>query len=115
MCNRSLPVQSEYSLWSREPEAEVLPVLEELGIAFVPYSPLGRGFLAGAFSADTQFADNDFRKSNPRFQTDALQKNVALVEALKDLAAAKGATPGQFGARLAAGAETLDRPDTGDA
>jgi aryl-alcohol dehydrogenase-like predicted oxidoreductase len=89
-------VQSEYSLWSREPEAEVLPVLEELGIGFVPYSPLGRGFLTGAFSADTTFADNDFRKRNPRFQAEALQNNLALVDALKNIARKKGATPGQL-------------------
>jgi aryl-alcohol dehydrogenase-like predicted oxidoreductase len=89
-------VQSEYSLWSRDPEAEVLPILEELQIGFIPYSPLGRGFLTGAFSADTQFADNDFRKRNPRFQTEALQKNVALVDALKKIGARKRATPGQL-------------------
>jgi aryl-alcohol dehydrogenase-like predicted oxidoreductase len=89
-------VQSEYSLWSRDPEKEVLPVLEELGIGFVPYSPLGRGFLTGAFSTETKFADNDFRKHNPRFQADALQKNVALVDALKDIASQKGATPAQL-------------------
>ncbi len=89
-------LQSEYSLWSREPEAEVLPALEELQIGFVPYSPLGRGFLAGAFSADTKFADDDFRKRNPRFQADALKKNGALLDALKKIGAAKGATPGQL-------------------
>ncbi|WP_213774411.1 aldo/keto reductase [Bradyrhizobium sp. dw_78] len=89
-------VQSEYSLWSREPEAEVLPALEELGIGFVPYSPLGRGFLTGAFSADTKFADDDFRKRNPRFQAEALQNNVALVDALKNIARQKGATSGQL-------------------
>lgn len=89
-------VQSEYSLWTRDPEAEVLPTLEELGIGFVPYSPLGRGFLTGAFSAGTQFAADDFRAGNPRFTAEALQKNAALVETLKAIAEPKGATPGQL-------------------
>ena len=89
-------LQSEYSLWSREPEAEILPVLEELGIGFVPYSPLGRGFLAGTYSADTKIADDDWRKTNPRFQADAIQKNVPLVESLKSIADSKGATPAQI-------------------
>lgn len=89
-------VQSEYSLWSRDPEAEVLPALEELGIGFVPYSPLGRGFLTGAFSADTKFAADDFRAGNPRFTAAALQKNAAFVETLKAIAEPKGATPGQL-------------------
>jgi aryl-alcohol dehydrogenase-like predicted oxidoreductase len=89
-------VQSEYSLWTRGPEKDVLPTLEELGIGFVPYSPLGRGFLAGTFSADTQIADDDWRKTNPRFQTDALRKNAPLVESLKAIADEKGATPAQI-------------------
>lgn len=89
-------VQSEYSLWTRDPEAAVLPTLEELGIGFVPYSPLGRGFLAGAFGADAQFDATDFRSRNPRFQADALRKNQPLVDSLKELAADKGATPAQL-------------------
>jgi aryl-alcohol dehydrogenase-like predicted oxidoreductase len=89
-------VQSEYSLWSREPEAEVLPALEELGIGFVPYSPLGRGFLTGAYTADTQFAADDFRSRNPRFNAEALEKNAKLITALKVIADGKGATPGQL-------------------
>ncbi len=89
-------VQSEYSLWSRDPELEVLPLLEELGIGFVPYSPLGRGFLAGAFTADSTFAVGDFRSSNPRFQAVALQKNLSLLDALKEVAASKNATAGQL-------------------
>jgi aryl-alcohol dehydrogenase-like predicted oxidoreductase len=89
-------VQSEYSLWSREPEKDILPTLEELGIGFVPYSPLGRGFLAGAFSADAQIADNDWRKTNPRFQADAMKQNAPLVDSLKAIADAKGATPAQI-------------------
>jgi aryl-alcohol dehydrogenase-like predicted oxidoreductase len=89
-------VQSEYSLWSRDPQSEVLPILEELRIGFVAYSPLGRGFLTGAIRAGTQFADDDFRKRNPRFQADALQKNAALVDALREIGARKNATPGQL-------------------
>ncbi len=89
-------VQSEYSLWSRDPEAEVLPTLEELGIGFVPYSPLGRGFLTGVFSATTTFAANDFRSRNPRFKTDAIEKNVSLIETLRLIAARKGAMPAQL-------------------
>jgi aryl-alcohol dehydrogenase-like predicted oxidoreductase len=89
-------VQTEYSLWSREPEVDILPTLEELGIGFVPYSPLGRGFLAGAFTADTQFAADDFRAGNPRFEAEALEKNTSLIEALKTIAQGKGATPGQL-------------------
>jgi aryl-alcohol dehydrogenase-like predicted oxidoreductase len=89
-------LQSEYSLWTRDPEIEILPTLEELGIGFVPYSPLGRGFLAGAFSADTQFDASDFRSRNPRFQNDAIRKNMPLVDSLKELAAAKGATAAQL-------------------
>jgi len=89
-------VQTEYSLWSRDPEAEILPALEELGIGFVPYSPLGRGFLAGAFTADTTFGEGDFRGRHPRFQAEAIQKNLSLVESLRAIGAAKGATPGQL-------------------
>ncbi|HWT51173.1 MAG TPA: aldo/keto reductase [Caulobacter sp.] len=89
-------LQSEYSLWFREAEAEILPTLRELGIGFVPYSPLGRGFLAGAFKADAPLADNDFRRGLPRFQGEALAKNLSLVEALTAIAAAKGITPAQL-------------------
>ncbi len=88
-------LQSEYSLWWREPEGEILPVLEELGIGFVPFSPLGRGFLTGAIDANTRFADGDFRNTLPRFEQDALKANLALVEVLKQIAAKKGATPAQ--------------------
>ncbi|WP_454887432.1 aldo/keto reductase [Sphingomonas oryzagri] len=89
-------LQSEYSLWTRDPEQEILALVEELGIGFVAYSPLGRGFLTGTFGADTKFADDDFRGANPRFQAAALEKNVALVDALKNLAETKGVTPGQL-------------------
>ncbi len=81
-------VQSEYSLWSREPETDVLPLLEELGIGFVAYSPLGRGFLAGAFAGATPLPDSDFRRHMPRFQPEALSRNAALVEALSTIAVA---------------------------
>jgi len=89
-------VQSEYSLWTRDPETNILPTLEELGIGFVPYSPLGRGFLTGTFTADTKFDDSDFRSRNPRFQADAMRENTRLVTSLKELAAGKGATPAQL-------------------
>ncbi|QIG95254.1 MULTISPECIES: aldo/keto reductase [unclassified Bradyrhizobium] len=89
-------LQSEYSLWERGPEAEILPVLEELGIGFVPYSPLGRGFLTGAISASTTFASDDFRNLVPRFSPEARRANQALVDQLGRIAAGKGATPAQI-------------------
>jgi aryl-alcohol dehydrogenase-like predicted oxidoreductase len=89
-------LQSEYSLWWREPEAEILPTLEELGIGFVPFSPLGKGFLTGAITADTQFAKGDFRNIVPRFAPEARQANQALVERLGQIAGRKGATPAQI-------------------
>ena len=88
-------LQSEYSLWFRELEAEILPTLRELGVGLVPYSPLGRGFLTGAVKAET-LADNDFRRGLPRFQGEALQKNLGLVEALSQIAGEKGVTPAQL-------------------
>jgi aryl-alcohol dehydrogenase-like predicted oxidoreductase len=89
-------VQSEYSLWWREPEREVLPMLEDLGIGFVPFSPLGAGFLTGAVTATTKFESSDFRASVPRFAPDALKANLALVDLLHDVAKRKGATPAQI-------------------
>ena len=89
-------LQSEYSLWWREPERELLPLLEELGIGFVPFSPLGKGFLTGAISAGTQFAADDFRNIVPRFTAESREANQALVEALKGIASARGATPAQI-------------------
>ena len=89
-------LQSEYSLWWREPEAEVLPVLEELGIGFVPFSPLGKGFLTGAISETTQFAGDDFRNVVPRFTPEARKANQALVDLLGAIAARKKATPAQI-------------------
>lgn len=88
-------LQSEYSLWWREPEQTVLPVLEELGIGFVPFSPLGKGFLTGAIAANTTFGSDDFRSVVPRFSPEALQANQALVDLLGAIAAGKGVTPAQ--------------------
>jgi aryl-alcohol dehydrogenase-like predicted oxidoreductase len=89
-------VQSEYSLWYRSPEAEILPTLEELGIGFVPFSPLGAGFLTGKIDTSTTFDSTDFRNSVPRFSPEAREANLALVDLLKDVAARKGATPAQI-------------------
>ena len=89
-------VQNEYSLWWRKPEAEVLPILEELGIGFVPYSPLGRGFLAGKIDENTSFDSSDFRASLPRFTPEARKANQALVTLLADMAARKQATPARI-------------------
>jgi aryl-alcohol dehydrogenase-like predicted oxidoreductase len=89
-------VQSEYSLWTREPELEVLPTLEELGIGFVPFSPLGKGFLTGKMDEKTQFDSTDFRNTLPRFTPEARTANLALVELLGSMAAKKGATPAQL-------------------
>ncbi len=88
-------LQSEYSLWTRGPEEEILPVLEELGIGFVPYSPLGRGFLTGAMDASTTFTANDFRNGLPRFSAEAREANQGLVNLLKSIATRLGATPAQ--------------------
>jgi aryl-alcohol dehydrogenase-like predicted oxidoreductase len=89
-------VQSEYSLWWKRPEAEVLPTLEELGIGFVPYSPLGKGFLTGKIDADTTFGSNDLRSRIPRFTADARKVNQALVDLLATIAERKKATPAQI-------------------
>jgi aryl-alcohol dehydrogenase-like predicted oxidoreductase len=89
-------VQSEYSLWTRDVEAEVLPALEELGIALVAYSPLGRGFLSGRFTSPEQLDEGDFRRYGPRFTGQNLEDNLKLAERVKELAAEKGVTPGQL-------------------
>jgi aryl-alcohol dehydrogenase-like predicted oxidoreductase len=88
-------LQSEYSLWSRDPEGEILDTLRELGIGLVAYSPLGRGFLAGRFSSTDELADNDFRKNHPRFTGGNIEHNRALADRVEEVAAAKGATPAQ--------------------
>jgi aryl-alcohol dehydrogenase-like predicted oxidoreductase len=89
-------LQSEYSLWWREPEVAILPTLEELGIGFVPFSPLGKGFLTGKIAADTKFASNDFRNIVPRFQTENLQANHAFVDVLTAVAQRKKVTEAQI-------------------
>ena len=89
-------VQSEYSLFTRDPEDELLPTLDELGVALVAYSPLGRGFLAGRFRKLEDLAPDDWRRNNPRFQGENFAKNVALVDHLKDLAEQRGHTPAQL-------------------
>ncbi|RRI05821.1 aldo/keto reductase [Mesorhizobium tamadayense] len=89
-------VQSEYSLWWRGPEEEILPTLEELGIGFVPFSPLGAGFLTGKIDENTRFDSSDFRNNVPRFTPEALKANMALVDLVRQVAAKKGATPAQI-------------------
>lgn len=89
-------VQSEYSLWWRDPATELLPTLEELGIGFVPFSPLGAGFLTGKMDENTRFDSSDFRSQVPRFSPDALKANVALVALIREVAETKGATPAQI-------------------
>jgi aryl-alcohol dehydrogenase-like predicted oxidoreductase len=89
-------LQTEYSLWSREPEDEILPTLRELGIGFVPYSPLGRGFLTGQIQKPGDLAADDWRRSSPRFQGESFQKNLDLVRKIEQLAAKKGCKPSQL-------------------
>ncbi len=89
-------LQSEYSLWWREPEAEIFPVLEELGIGFVPFSPLGKGFLTGTMNQGTTFEKNDFRGTVPRFSPENLKTNLAFVDAISEIARQKKSTPAQI-------------------
>src|SRR5207248_4069429 len=89
-------LQSEYSLWWREPEEEIIPTLEELGIGFVPFSPLGKGFLTGAISKDTQFEQSDFRNIVPRFSPENRDANQAVVDLIGEFANQKKATPAQI-------------------
>ena len=107
-------LQTEYSVWSREPEEEILPALRELGIGFVPYSPLGRGFLTGALRSLDDLDQSDFRRYQPRFQGDNLADNVAIVEVIDQLASAKGCTPGQIALAFvhAAGRDVAPIPGT---
>ncbi len=88
-------LQTEYSVWAREPESEILPTLRELGIGFVPYSPLGRGFLTGKLRSLDELSEDDFRRYQPRLQGDNLEANIAIVEKIDALAAAKDVTPAQ--------------------
>ncbi len=89
-------VQTEYSLWTRDVEAEILPTLQELGIALVAYSPLGRGFLSGRFTSPDELDENDYRRFGPRFTGENLKQNLVLAERVKELAGEKGITPGQL-------------------
>ena len=89
-------LQSEYSLWWREPESEILPALEELAIGFITYSPLGKGFLTGTIDQNTRFADGDFRKVVPRFAPEACEANQALIQIIRNLALARKVTPAQI-------------------
>ena len=106
-------LQTEYSVWSRDPEAEILPTLRELGIGFVPYSPLGRGFLTGTLRSLDALDESDFRRHQPRLQGDNLAGNIAIVEVIDQLASAKGCTPGADRARLRPRRRPRRRPDPG--
>jgi aryl-alcohol dehydrogenase-like predicted oxidoreductase len=107
-------VQTEYSLWSREPEEEILPVCRELGIGFVPYSPLGRGFLSGRFKRPEDLDQNDFRRSGPRFTGENLEANLKLAEKVAEIAQEKGVTPAQLALAwvLAQGEDLVAIPGT---
>ena len=106
-------LQSEYSLWWREPEEAVLPTCEELGIGFVPFSPLGRGFLTGKIDEHTTFASSDVRSSSPRYTPEARVANRVVVDLLARIGEREGRDAGSDRARLAAGAEAVDRADPG--
>jgi aryl-alcohol dehydrogenase-like predicted oxidoreductase len=107
-------LQTEYSLWSRDPEDAILPTVRELGIGFVAYSPLGRGFLTGAIKTVDDLPEDDFRRHSPRFQGDNFAQNVALVERVEEIAREKGVTPGQLALAwvLAQGEDVVPIPGT---
>jgi aryl-alcohol dehydrogenase-like predicted oxidoreductase len=107
-------LQSEYSLWTRDPEDEILATIRELGIGFVPYSPLGRGFLTGQIKSIDDLESDDFRRQNPRFKGENFQKNLELVDKVKEIANEKGCTPGQLALAwvLAQGEEVVPIPGT---
>ncbi len=107
-------LQTEYSLWSRDPEDEILTTTRELGIGFVPYSPLGRGFLSGTITSPDDFAPDDFRRISPRFQGENFQKNLQVVEQVKAIAAQKKVTPSQLALAwlLAQGDDIVPIPGT---
>jgi aryl-alcohol dehydrogenase-like predicted oxidoreductase len=107
-------LQTEYSLWARDPEAEILPTCRELGIGFVAYAPLGRGFLTGQIKTVDDLAENDFRRNDPRFQGENLQRNLDLVAKVEELAAGKGVTPAQLAVAwvLAQGDDIVAIPGT---
>lgn len=107
-------LQTEYSLWSRDPEDEILPAVRQLGIGFVPYSPLGRGFLTGRFQRFEDLPEGDFRRNSPRFQGENFQKNLQLLDRVRAIAAEKGVTPGQLALAwlLAQGEDIVPIPGT---
>ncbi|HYJ83386.1 MAG TPA: aldo/keto reductase [Allosphingosinicella sp.] len=107
-------LQTEYSLWSRDAEAEILPTVRELGIAYVAYSPLGRGFLAGQFKSPADFPDDDYRRFHPRFTGENFEKNIALVREIESMAAEKGCTAAQLALAwvLAQGEDVIPIPGT---
>lgn len=107
-------LQTEYSLWSRDPEDEILPTVRELGIGYVAYSPLGRGFLSGQFTSPEDFAEDDYRRNSPRFQGENFYKNLQLVEQVKAIATEKGVTPSQLALAwlLAQGDDIVPIPGT---
>lgn len=107
-------LQTEYSLWSRDPEDEILPTVRELGIGFVAYSPLGRGFLTGRFKSFDDLAPDDYRRFSPRFQGENFDKNLELVDRVTEIAKAKGITPGQLALAwvLAQGEDIVPIPGT---
>ena len=107
-------LQTEYSLWSREPEDAIIPACRTLGIGFVPYSPLGRGFLTGAYKSIDDFRSDDFRRNSPRFQGENFEKNLELVRHIERLAAEKGCTPSQLALAwvLAQGDDMVPIPGT---
>jgi len=107
-------LQTEYSLWSRDPEDDILPTVRELGIGFVPYSPLGRGFLSGQLKSPDDLAPDDYRRNSPRFQGENFHKNLELVEKVKEIATEKAVTPGQLALAwlLAQGADIVPIPGT---
>jgi aryl-alcohol dehydrogenase-like predicted oxidoreductase len=107
-------LQTEYSLWSRDAEEEILPTVRELGIGYVAYSPLGRGFLTGQFKSPADFGEDDFRRFHPRFQGENFDRNIALVHEIERLAAEKGATAAQLALAwvLAQGEDIVPIPGT---
>jgi aryl-alcohol dehydrogenase-like predicted oxidoreductase len=107
-------VQTEYSMWTRDPETEILPTCRELGIGFVPYSPLGRGFLSGRFKSPDELDDNDFRKHGPRFTGENLEANLKLAQKVAEIAEEKGVTPAQLALAwvLAQGEDLVPIPGT---
>ena len=107
-------LQTEYSLWTRDPEAEILPTVRELGIGFVAYSPLGRGFLTGRFTSPDDFDDGDFRANHPRFQGENFQRNLDLVERVRDDRRREGRDARPARARVGAAPGRGHRPDPGD-